>query len=173
MDASHTSETENALYKRKIIRIRKMRPNVPKRREDAGREAAMPRQCASVKSVEQFIGHAVSRPDGDNEKPYGKCYGQVCGQYYPELQREYIDPKKKALEERKAANKAVKADYQRAKRVAHNAKKVRCVETGEVFNSLKDAAEFAGVPAESFRKMFSKHCGSARIYGYTFVAVRL
>ena len=108
-------------------------------------------------SVERKIGRAISCPNGDSERPYGRCYGQVCGVSYPCTQQEYIDPKKAALEERKAANKAArKSAYERAKRVAHNAKKVRCVETGEVFSSMREAAASIGITADTFRKGFGR-----------------
>ena len=115
----------------------------------------MTRMTGGSASVERKIGRAISCPNGDNERPYGKCYGQVCGVSYPCTQQEYIDPKKAALEERKAANKAAsKAAYQKAKRVAHNAKKVRCVETGEVFSSMREAAASIGISDYAFRKYF-------------------
>lgn len=77
----------------------------------------MSRQCASTKTVEHVIGHSISNPNGYNDKPYGRCIGQVCGRSYPCTQQEYVDPKKAALEERKAANKAAKkAAYEAAKR---------------------------------------------------------
>lgn len=39
------------------------------------------------KSVEQKVGHSLNTPDGYSEKPYGRCYGQVCGVSYPCTQR--------------------------------------------------------------------------------------
>ena len=79
----------------------------------------MTRMTGGSASVERKIGRAISCPNGDNERPYGKCYGQVCGVSYPCTQQEYIDPKKEALEERKAANKtSKKAEYQSGQRGA-------------------------------------------------------
>lgn len=115
----------------------------------------MTRSTGRQATIEQKLGRANNLPNGDNSRPYGRCYGQVCGQSYPCTQQEYIDPKKAALEERKAANKAAsKAAYEKAKRVAHNAKKMRCVETGEVFSSMRKAAESIGISDYTFRKYF-------------------
>ena len=117
----------------------------------------MTRSTGRQATIEQKLGRANNLPNGDNSKPYGKCYGQVCGQSYPCTQQEYIDPKKAALEERKTANKAArKSAYERAKRVAHNAKKVRCVETGEVFSSMREAAASIGITADTCRKGFGR-----------------
>lgn len=103
----------------------------------------MTRMTGGSASVERKIGRAISCPNGDNERPYGRCYGQVCGVSYPCTQQEYIDPKKAALEERKAANKAV---YEKAKRrTPHNAVAIRCAETGEEWPSKRAAADSIGV----------------------------
>ena len=103
----------------------------------------MTRMTGGSASVERKIGRAISCPNGDNERPYGRCYGQVCGVSYPCTQREYVDPKKAALAERKAESKAA---YEKAKRrTPHNAVAIRCAETGEEWPSKRAAAESIGV----------------------------
>lgn len=124
------------------------------------------------RSVSQIVGRSETPVNGDNDRPYGKCYGQVNGQSYPCTQVKYVDPKKAALEERKAANKAArKSAYERAKRVAHNAKKVRCVETGEVFSSMREAAASIGITADTFRKGFSRSA-DGEVFGKHYEAVQ-
>lgn len=119
--------------------------------------------------VEERIGRSCNTPDGNNDKPYGKCYGQVCGQSYPCTQQEYIDPRKAGYQARKDSRK--KAYYKSGGRVSHNARKMRCVETGDVFASMKEASRFAGVTHGVFRKAFSMGKVSASVGGYTFEAV--
>ena len=121
----------------------------------------MTRMTGGSASVERKIGRAISCPNGDNERPYGRCYGQVCGVSYPCTQQEYIDPKKEALEERKAANKtSKKAEYQRAKRsrkVPNSSKRVRCVETGAVYPSICAAANATGMKQSTLSWRLNKH----------------
>ena len=97
------------------------------------------------KSVEQKVGHSMNTPDGYSEKPYGRCYGQVCGVSYPCTQRTPED-------ERTAVPS--KSEYAK-KRRAHNAKRVRCVETGEEFGSLREASERFGLCETYFGKCVS------------------
>ena len=137
----------------------------------------MTRMTGGSASVERKIGRAISCPNGDNERPYGRCYGQVCGVSYPCTQQEYIDPKKAALEERKAENKAAKkAEYQRAKRirkVPNSSKRVRCVETGAVYPSICAAARAIGMKHSTLSYRMNKH-GRAVFNGrsYEFEVVR-
>ena len=122
----------------------------------------MTRMTGGSASVERKIGRAISCPNGDNDRPYGKCYGQVCGQYYPELQREYVDPKKDASEESKAESKAAKkAEYQRAKRSRkapnNSSKRVRCIETGAVYPSICAAANAIGMKHSTLSYRLNEH----------------
>ena len=125
----------------------------------------MTRMTGGSASVERKIGRAISCPNGDNERPYGRCYGQVCGVSYPCTQR----VQEKEHEKTPAVTK--KDYYKNGNRVAHNARKVRCAETGTVFLSLKEAAIFAGVSAAVFRKKFTRGKGKATFGSYTFEAV--
>lgn len=121
----------------------------------------MTRSTGRQATIEQKLGRANNLPNGDNSRPYGKCYGQVCGVSYPCTQQEYIDPKKAALEERKAANKAAKkAEYQRAKRsrkLPNSSKRVRCVETGAVYPSICAAARAIGMKHSTLSYRMNKH----------------
>ena len=127
----------------------------------------MTRMTGGSASVERKIGRAISCPNGDNERPYGRCYGQVCGVSYPCTQQEYIDPKKAELEGRKAANKAV---YEKAKRrTPHNAVAIRCAETGEEWPSKRAAAESIGVGIDLLSLRVSK---GAEIDGMHYEEVR-
>lgn len=45
----------------------------------------MTRMTGGSASVERKIGRAISCPNGDNERPYGRCYGQVCWVSYPSI----------------------------------------------------------------------------------------
>lgn len=127
----------------------------------------MTRMTGGSASVERKIGRAISCPNGDNERPYGRCYGQVCGVSYPCTQQEYIDPKKAALEERKAADKAA---YEKAKRrTPHNAVAIRCVETGEEWPSKRAAAESIGVGIDLLSYRVSR---GDDIYGRHYEEVR-
>lgn len=93
-----------------------------------------------------------------DDRPYGRCYGQVCGQSYPCTQRA---PK----EERKTAPS--KEEYQRAKRGPHGSRRVRCPELGATFASMADAAKFAGVSKSTFQKSLRGR-DTAHIKGHTF-----
>ena len=121
----------------------------------------MTRMTGGSASVERKIGRAISCPNGDNERPYGRCYGQVCGVSYPCTQQEYIDPKKAALEERKAANKtSKKAEYQRAKRsrkLPNSSKHVRCIDTGEVYPSICATANAIGMKQSTLSWQLMEH----------------
>lgn len=33
--------------------------------------------------VDEYLGRGKVTPDGDNDRPYGRCIGQVCGASYP------------------------------------------------------------------------------------------
>ena len=138
----------------------------------------MTRMTGGSASVERKIGRAISCPNGDNERPYGRCYGQVCGVSYPCTQREYIDPKKEELEERKAANKAAKkAEYMKAKKSQkppHNeSKRVRCIDTGAVYPSICAAANAIGMKQSTLSWQLREH-GTAVHNGrsYEFDGVR-
>lgn len=118
----------------------------------------MTRMTVGSASVERKIGRAVSCPNGDNDRPYGKCYGQVCGQSYPCTQSEYIDPKKDASEEHKAAKKA---EYLKAKKrrkpPRNSSKRVRCIETGAVYPSICAAANATGMKQSTLSWRLNKH----------------
>ena len=137
----------------------------------------MTRSTGRQATIEQKLGRANNLPNGDNERPYGRCYGQVCGVSYPCTQQEYIDPKKAALEERKAESKASKkAEYQRAKRsrkLPNSSKRVRCVETGAVYPSIYAAARAIGMKHSTLSYRMNKH-GRAVCNGrsYEFEEVR-
>ena len=138
----------------------------------------MAHMTAAARSVSQIVGRSEAPVNGDNDRPYGKCYGQVCGQYYPELQREYVDPKKDYLEERKAESKdAKKAEYQRVKRsrkTPHNgSKRVRCIDTGAVYPSICAAANAIGMKHSTLSYKLNEH-GRAVCNGrsYEFEEVR-
>ena len=137
----------------------------------------MTRSTGRQATIEQKLGRANNLPNGDNSRPYGRCYGQVCGVSYPCTQQEYIDPKKDALDERKAENKASKkAEYQRAKRsrkLPNSSKRVRCVETGAVYPSICAAARAIGMKHSTLSYRMNKH-GRAVCNGrsYEFEAVR-
>ena len=88
----------------------------------------MTRMTGGSASVERKIGRAISKPNGDNDRPYGKCYGQVGGESYPCTQ-----------DEKRGSEKLV------------HGKRMRCVETGEEFASIKAAAESIGIPTHVFR----------------------
>lgn len=97
----------------------------------------MARTTGFTNSVEHIVGRTSRLVDGYSDKPYGKCYGQVCGVSYPDVQK---------APEKKEEPVAAKSDYQRAKRkTPTNAKKVRCVESGQVYESKRDAARALGV----------------------------
>lgn len=137
----------------------------------------MTRSTGRQATIEQKLGRANNLPNGDNERPYGRCYGQVCGVSYPCTQQEYIDPKKAALDERKAESKAAKkAEYQRAKRsrkLPNSSKRVRCVETGAVYPSICAAARAIGMKHSTLSYRMNKH-GRAVCNGrsYEFEGVR-
>ena len=99
-----------------------------------------------------------------DDRPYGRCYGQVCGMSYPCTQQEYISPKMDALEERKAENKSAK------ERDRHRGKRVRCPEIGATFSSMADAAKYAGVSKSTLRHRLSSG-GKVRVNGYTFEVI--
>ena len=138
----------------------------------------MTRMTGGSASVERKIGRAISCPNGDNDRPYGKCYGQVCGQSYPCTQREYVDPKKDASEEHNAESKAAKkAEYLKAKKSRkpprNSSKRVRCIETGAVYPSICAAANASGMKQSTLSWKLNKH-GKASCNGlsYEFEAVR-
>ena len=99
-----------------------------------------------------------------DDRPYGRCYGQVCGMSYPCTQQEYISPRMDALEERKAENKSAK------ERDRHRGKRVRCPEIGATFSSMADAAKYAGVSKSTLRHRLSGS-GKVRVNGYTFEVI--
>ena len=112
----------------------------------------MTRMTGGSASVEHKIGRAISKPNGDNDRPYGRCYGQVGGVSYPCTQR--------APEgERKAA--PAKAAYQRAKRKRkppHNeSKRVRCIDTGAVYPSICAAANAIGMKQSTLSWQLREH----------------
>ena len=88
----------------------------------------MAHMTAAPRSVSQIVGRSENPVNGDNERPYGKCYGQVGGQSYPCTQ-----------DEKRGSEKLV------------HGKRMRCVETGEEFASVKAAAESIGIPTHVFR----------------------
>ena len=105
----------------------------------------MTRMAGNALSVEQAVGRSGGLVDGYSDHAYGKCYGQVCGVSYPCTQRTPED-------ERPAVPS--KSEYAK-KRRAHNAKRVRCVETGEEFGSLREASERFGLCETYFGKCVS------------------
>lgn len=97
-------------------------------------------------------------------RPYGRCYGQVCGMSYPCTQQEYIDPRRAALEERKTENKAAR------ERGRHGGKRVRCPEIGATFSSIADAAKYAGLSKSTLRHRL-RESGKAHVNGCTFEVI--
>ena len=117
----------------------------------------MTRMTGGSASVERKIGRAISCPNGDNERPYGRCYGQVCGVSYPCTQRA-PESERKAAPSRKA--------YQSAKRV-------RCIDTGAVYPSICAAANAIGMKQSTLSWQLREH-GPAVHNGrsYEFEGVR-
>lgn len=121
----------------------------------------MAHMTAAARSVSQIIGRSENPVNGDNDRPYGKCYGQVNGVSYPCTQ------KSPEQESNKAPSKQ---DYQQAKHVPKRSKRVRCLEIGAMFASIVDAAKFAGVPKSTFMYALRNE-RKAQIGGYTFEVI--
>ena len=85
-----------------------------------------------------------------DDRPYGRCYGQVCGVAYPCTQR---------AAERDEAAIPSRAEYVRRKRGTGGGMKVTCVETGEEWPSMKAAAKSIGIGEKAFRYAQRKRGG--------------
>ena len=110
----------------------------------------MTRMTGGSASVERKIGRAISCPNGDNERPYGRCYGQVCGVAYPCTQKPV---------ETDAASIPSREEYGRRKRCTGGGIMVTCVETGEEWPSMKAAAKSIGIGEKAFRHAQRKRGG--------------
>lgn len=85
-----------------------------------------------------------------DDRPYGRCYGQVCGVAYPCTQKPVeID----------AASIPNRAEYGRRKRCTGGGIMVTCVETGEEWPSMKAAAKSIGIGEKAFRHAQRKRGG--------------
>lgn len=88
-----------------------------------------------------------------DDRPYGRCYGQVCGVAYPCTQQE--------AEKVKAAIPS-RSDYARSKRGSGGGMRVTCVETGEQWPSMKAAAASIGIGEKAFRRAYRSKGGEIR-----------